>query len=289
MDMLCEQYMHRPFANPPSLAIGHQLTTSTLQAASKFCCCLQLGYIPLVALQRSFTGSYPAKRHTTDAWSRALVGFHIMTGSTVIYGGAFCWFTTQMMDWAITQPAINIISIASILHGVSNFAMLRKVPGFRMLTVPFYIMVSANNVQHGWMLYSNGSEAELLLVWNMVGTYIYVRYFIFLLGPLIGWDSWLDERNYDIIYTLSLPLAAIYGVLLPTIALGHTLSSAALFACPVVLGPIIVVLHRGLQKLQAAQSSSKPGLACNIPAVAIEGLLQATNPNEYHGKDVQVQ
>ena len=142
-----------------------------------------MGYIPLVAIQQRLTGSYPAKRHTTDAWSRSLVGFHIITGSIVIYGGALCWFATQALDWALTRVTTNIIAIAAVLHGVSNFGMLRKVPGFRMLTVPFYIFVSANNVQHGWALYSQGSETELLLVWNMVGTYVYVRYFIFPAGP----------------------------------------------------------------------------------------------------------
>ena len=51
------------------------------------CLAWQMGYIPLTAIQLRYTGSYPAERHRTDAWSKALVGFHILAGSMVIYGG----------------------------------------------------------------------------------------------------------------------------------------------------------------------------------------------------------
>lgn len=242
-----------------------------------------MGYIPLTLVQLRFTGSYPAERHSTDPWSRALVLFHIVFGCIVIYGGAGCWFAGRVLSWSVHQNVSNLIAISAVLHGCSNLGLLRKVPGFRLITVPFYIFVSFTNAYHGWSLLVNGGEEELLLVWNMVGTYIYVRYFVFLLGPLIGWKSWLDEEVYGVIYTLALPLAAIYGILLPLVAFGKSMAWAALFACPLVLGPVLLLAHRSLTALKGVKSSSSPGFASVVPEIGIDLLLQSTDPVRYHG------
>lgn len=244
---------------------------------------MQMGYIPLTVVQLRMTGSYPAERHNTDLWSRLLVGFHILCGTLVIYGGAACWCTGRLLAWEVDPVVSNILAISTILHSVSNIGLLRKVPGYRLLTVPFYMFVSFCNAYHGWDLLQHGGGQRLLLVWNMMGTYVYVRYFVFLLGPLMGWKSWLDEKIYGVTYTLALPLAAIYGILLPTVALGRNMAWATLFACPIVLGPILVVVHRFLTQVKDAQATAPTGLASKVPASLLDPLMQTTDPANYHG------
>lgn len=242
-----------------------------------------MGYIPLTAVLLRYTGSYPAERHHSDLWSRLLVGFHIVCGCIIIYGGAACWCAGRLLAWDVDLRVSNVLAIAALLHSASNIGLLRKVPGYRLITVPFYIFVSFCNAYHAWDLLKRGGAERLLLVWNMVGTYVYVRYFVFLLGPLMGWKSWLDEKIYGVTYTLALPLAAIYGILLPTMVFGQSMIWAALFACPVVLGPMLLVAHRFLLQVKGAQSELSPGLAAKVPASILDPLVQTTDPTNYHG------
>jgi len=106
------------------------------------------------------------------------------------------------------------------------------------------------------------------------------------LGPLVGWNSWLNEENYGMIYTLALPLSAIYGILLPTAALGRHMAWASLFACPIFIGPVILMAYRGLASVKEMKESDHPGPAAVIPSVPLGLLMQTTDPTNYHGKKV---
>ena len=141
---------------------------------------VDIGYIFMVPFQKLKLGSYPAPHHHVDRTSVVVITLHILCGATVVWGGSALWFVLQF-NWIAVIPAWagTTLAAATYVHSATNVALLRKIPGIRLLNVPLYVIMTVYNVcRANWLLVEPTSELQYLLLWCALSTFIWVRLFI---------------------------------------------------------------------------------------------------------------
>ncbi|KAG0567180.1 hypothetical protein KC19_7G116700 [Ceratodon purpureus] len=242
-----------------------------------------VSYVFLAAAQRFVSGSYPATRHHVDSTSIVVIAFHVLCGSIVIWGGSALWLALQA-EWTPTVPAwaATTLAAATILHSASNLPLLRKIPGTRLLNVPVYVMVTVYNVCRAvWLLDAPAGEREreFLLLWCGVSTFVWVRCFIYLF-VLVTSSSLQDAGSYDLFYSVSLPYAGIFGMIVPLSALGGDPRWFAAFATVAVVAPCMLGIHKFCVTISGWPRVQSSGVCRWV----VQSVMDATNPVVYHGQ-----
>lgn len=243
---------------------------------------IDMSYILLAACQKLRFGSYPAARHHVDRTSITLIVAHILFGSVVIYGGCASWIATNAhLINTIPKWAGTTLAIAACLHSATNVCLLRKIPGTRLLNVPLYVIITVYNVCRAlWLLADPDNPREFYLLWCSVSTFVWVRCFIltFLLVTKCKPD---DAALYGVIYSVALPYAGMFGIIVPAAALGADARWFTAFAAIIVVAPLMVGIHRLCVEVVGVW----PWLeSCGACRWVIQSLLDATNPVAYHGQ-----
>lgn len=253
-----------------------------------------LGYILLATFQKFYAKTYPARRHHSDAFSMAVIVVHILSGSTVVFGGCACWLAMHYVRINhSTNPiptwAAQTLAIAAIGHSATNLLLLRKIPGARVFNVPLYVFSTVYNTCRAWWLWKaaaqdqSSTELEILLLWCAVSTYVWVRYFLFLFGAVSASRFPDDREMYRVVYTLSLPYAAVLGIVAPATMLGGVVDDRwtfALVSAVAVLGPPMIGLHRVCVRVGSWPWVRRWGICRWV----VQFLLDSMNPVEYHGE-----
>jgi hypothetical protein len=126
-----------------------------------------------------------------------------------------------------------------------------------------------------WLLNApiNLREREFLLLWCGVSTFVWVRCFVFLFVAVTS-SALQDARSYDLFYSVALPYAGIFGLIVPAAAMGADARWSAVFASVAVVAPLMLVIHKACLAM-SAWPCVKHNAMCRW---VLQSVMDATNP-----------
>ena len=195
---------------------------------------LDLAYL-FLGLAAAKENKYPASRHRETFGSKCWVGAHILLGAVVIYGGATVFvLDNQSVSLQHCTGVLRFIAISAVLHAITVSGMLKKVPGCRKVTVPYYVGVTVINLYTAIQVLCTPSVPNLMLLWGAVSAFVYVRFFVFVFHIVSG------GADFMVVYTLAMGLAGYFA----TIVNGLNSLSLLIIITPVFVAPVMVLYSR---------------------------------------------
>jgi hypothetical protein len=213
---------------------------------------LDMVYLLMVLLQVtcrcSRTAAASIKKHTQKSSATYRVWFcmHAGFGTILIYVGAamflsVCLFSIDVAtfdDSSSYKWALRAYAAAGLVHGVTVFGMLHKIPGHRYFSVPGYIVSGMLLLFHSCLLMLQPSWRMAMVVWGFTNTFVYVRVAVGLFRRVGG----IHAQDIKLVYTMSLFIAAAFSSA-SYMDTGWWWAIWAILASPVLLGPPLRAIH----------------------------------------------